>query len=602
MKKIIFSLYLLLLNQAFAFNLKEGYDIALKNDMETQIKVNNIDTIKYDIDIAKSLNYPKIDLTGKIETSKKSDSQLTPKSDINHKKEDEYEVKLRQSLYDGNDASNEKKIQKARYKSAKYYLNESKNNLALKYIEAYINMLKQKDTLNLYMESYAASRDIYNKVTKKLLKGFGTKLEYEKAKGDFEESIVNLNIQKINYRNAFENLKLYIQKDFDTNELMKPIFYFDLPNTLDKAINEAYENHPSMLVSKSNVEVSRYEQQRDKKSFHPNIDLISSYKVNSVAHETQDEYNEYKIGVEFSYNLYNGGKDIANNEKSLKNIKEKKYLIQKTKQDISNRLSLAWTNNTLNKQKLKSIKNYVYTKKMILDAMMQEFDLGFQDLSSVLEEHVKYINVKRDLISTSYDLLLSKYKILEAMGTLSNHLENEINNDLIEKKDQLVNEILEDAKYFYNIDKEIRSDENINFKIEGKENITKTIPDELIEKPIKKELIKKEEVKAKSITFKDKFLSAKKEKYTINLALAYSEKSALSFLKKHHIKNNAFAIKFGKTKKMYKIMLGIFETKEEAQKAINNLSSILKKNKPRIEKIEIKQKLYKKYNPQIGVK
>lgn len=617
MKKIInFSIYLLLLNQAYGFNLKDGYDTALNNDMDTQVRQNDLKTIEYDVDISKSLNYPKIDLTGKVETSKRSNNQLTPKNNISHTKTDEYEVKLKQPIYDGNDAFNEKKIQKARYKSAQYYLLESKNSLALKFTQAYIDMLKQKDTLNLYMESYAASKNIYNKVTKKLLKGFGTKLEYEKAKGDLEESIVNLDIQKINYKNAFENLKFYIQKNFDTNELMKPIFYYELPTTLNKAIEEATTNHPSLLVSKNNVLVSRYEQQRDMKSFHPTVDLVSSYKVDNVAHGTADEYNEYKIGVEFTYNLYNGGKDVANNGKALRKIKEKKHLIQKTKQEIKNRLSLAWTSNKLNKQKLKSIKNYVYTKKMILDAMLQEFDLGFQDLSSVLEEHVKYINVKRDLISTSYDLLLSKYRILEAMGTLATNFEQDINSNTLEEKDKLIKEILEDAKYLYNIDKEIKSDENA-IKEEN------TIPQDLIEQPKKEQLKpKKQEIKKKTLkvkkvqqnikenkknkptkdkSFKERFLSAHKKKYTINLALAYSEKSGLNFLKKHKIENNAFALRFGKPKSMYKIMLGIFDTKLEAKKAMSELSSRLKRNQPRVEQIEIKQKLYKKYNSQMGV-
>lgn len=598
-----------LVNQCFAFTLNDGYDLALKNDMDTQIRKNDLKIIKYDIDIASSLNYPKIDIQGKIETSKKSDDQLTPNNNINHTKTDEYEIKLKQAIYDGNDATYEKEMQEARYKSAKYYFFESKNSLALKFTQSYIDMLKQKDILNLYMESYIASKNIYNKITRKLLKGLGTKLEYEKAKGDFEENKVNLDIQRINYKNAYENLKFFTQKEFDTNELMKPLFYYELPNDLNKATTDALLLHPSVLVTKNNVLVSKYEQKRDKKSFHPKVDLVSSYKIDNVAHETNNEYNEYKIGVEFSYNLYNGGKDVANNQKALRKIQEKKHLIQKTKQEIRNRLNLAWTSYKLNQKKLKSIKDYVYTKKMILDAMMQEFDLGFQDLSSVLEEHIKYINVKRDLISTSYDLLLSKYKILEAMGILSSTLDNEANNDPTEEKDALVKKILQDGKYQFNVDNEIKNSEqkvNLN-KIDmpdTKKDIHEAIPKDLIDpevkatpkKPIKIEKkIKKSTIKEPS-NFKDKFFNASKEKYTINLALAYSEKSALQFLKKHNIAHNAFAIKFGKPKQMYKIMLGVFDSKLEALEAINTLSSKLKRNKPRIEKIEKKQKLYKKYN------
>lgn len=43
-------------------------------------------------------------------------------------------------------------------------------------------------------------------------------------------------------------------------------------------------------------------------------------------------------------------------------------------------------------------------------------------------------------------------------------------------------------------------------------------------------------------------------------------------------------------------MYGVFSTKNEALKSLELLPNGLKRNKPRIEKVSIKQKLFHKYN------
>lgn len=109
-------------------------------------------------------------------------------------------------------------------------------------------------------------------------------------------------------------------------------------------------------------------------------------------------------------------------------------------------------------------------------------------------------------------------------------------------------------------------------------------------------LDKKLEKNTKSI-FQEKFLSAPKDYYTLNLATFSVEKSAELFKKDNKKYIDMFAFRFGYDKQYYKVMGGIYKSYAEAKKALKNLPKrILKKNKPRIEKISIKQKLYHKYN------
>lgn len=95
--------------------------------------------------------------------------------------------------------------------------------MALRYVQNYINVLKTNDMLNLSNESYNMSKEMYNKTSRKVEMGYGTKLEYERAKGNLEESSVNLSIDKLSLADATQNLYDNIQEEFDFASLTHPI-------------------------------------------------------------------------------------------------------------------------------------------------------------------------------------------------------------------------------------------------------------------------------------------------------------------------------------------------------------------------------------------
>ena len=315
--------------------------------------------------------------------------------------------------------------------------------MALRYVQNYINVLKTNDMLNLSNESYNMSKEMYNKTSRKVEMGYGTKLEYERAKGNLEESSVNLSIDKLSLADATQNLYDNIQEEFDFASLTHPIFSYNLPNNEDEALRYGFLNHPSVMVSLKNIDVAIFEQKRDLKSFHPDVNLVASYRLNDASYKENytDTSNEYKVGLELVYNLYNGGKDLANNKKLLQTIQEKKILLQKTNQQISNKLSLSWNSYLLNAEKLAKLEKFVKTRKAVLDATYQEFTLGTRDLGSVVDAHLDYISTKRNVISTTYDLLLAHYRILDSIGILSDEILEQKEKEIFEKNDSKIKKI-----------------------------------------------------------------------------------------------------------------------------------------------------------------
>jgi outer membrane protein TolC len=114
----------------------------------------------------------------------------------------------------------------------------------------------------------------------------------------------------------------------------------------------------------------------------------------------------------------------------------------------------------------------------------------------------------------------------------------------------------------------------------------------------KKLLAQKELVFQTDAIFKEKFLQAPKDYYTINITTLSSMDTAGKILEDANITKNSFAFYFGKNKKWVKLMMGVYPTYEEATIALNSLGSLKIKYMPIIEKISSKQILYEKFNEQ----
>jgi adhesin transport system outer membrane protein len=593
--------FLLIANYSIhAFTLQEGFQKSLVNNSEVQVRENELKKIKYDIDIANGLMYPSLDLVGNVNNNRKSTNSYTPQNG-NVISQDEYSLNVTQPLYDGLESAYQQQLQKNRFQSAQYYLKEAQNNLALTYTQNYINALKTKDMLSLSSESYQISEDIYNKTVKKVERGFGTKLEFERAKANLEESGVNLAIDKLSLNDAMQALFNNVQEKFDSNELVKPTFTYNLPHTEEEALSYALVNHPSMLVSFKNVEVAMSEQKRDLKSFHPEVNLVGTYQLNDAAHKEKgvNVSNEYQVGIQLAYNLYNGGKDDASNQKMLQTIKEKKILIQKSNQEISNRLALAWNSYVLNEEKLGRLQQFLKTRRYVLDTTYEEFNLGTKDLGSLIDAHLDYISTKRSMISATYDLLLAHFRVLEATGILSDELLSDKREEIWGKNkidiEQVVKKNTEELTFSYTAleDKNKKQEApKLEYLEENKVNEdllaskTQTAPLTSVEPKIQ----------SKELSFKEVFLSASEDKYSVNMATFSTMENAIRFMKENNITNQSFAFLFGQDEQYYKVMYGVFDTYQEAKEAIQLLSKEIRNNNPRIEPIHIKQNLFKKYN------
>lgn len=111
---------------------------------------------------------------------------------------------------------------------------------------------------------------------------------------------------------------------------------------------------------------------------------------------------------------------------------------------------------------------------------------------------------------------------------------------------------------------------------------------------INKNIVYVENLDSKEISLKDEFFNADSKRYTISAATLRADKhNSLYFFKNNNIKNG-LAYKYGD---YIKIIVGVYNSKDEALKALKNLDDKVKRNKPFVSKIAIHQKNYRQTQP-----
>jgi adhesin transport system outer membrane protein len=121
-----------------------------------------------------------------------------------------------------------------------------------------------------------------------------------------------------------------------------------------------------------------------------------------------------------SWNLYNGGADVAAREKAGIRMLEEADRMINVKRLVNERLRLSWAAKERLAQQVYFLKQHRdYTKKT-LDAYNEEFNLGRRTLLDVLDVENEFYTSRKEYVSARYNEKLANYRVIENVGNLPN--------------------------------------------------------------------------------------------------------------------------------------------------------------------------------------
>ena len=424
--RIIIILFLVTFysKNVFAVSLSEALLQAYKNNPELNAERENIEVSKQDLKISKSEFFPSVTLSGS--KSQEDTDKLTNQSggdatitDVNTKTQS---ITIEQKLFQGFGGIADLEKNKIGLVLAEAKLLKTEQTILLKAIEAYTGLILAKEKLDINRRNVNLLERQVETDQARLEKGKITVADLAQS----ESSLAGAQAKFIEAKNEEMTAKLTYEKVIgpitDINALNKNLnINFEIPNSLNKAIEISKKNNPDLIIVKLEYEQSEKDVKIAKSDLSPSATLsLESSKTDDLS-STYDERDKETITATISWSIFQGGKNTAslNRSKSLKN--RKKLLFDNALKTNDANVASAWANFQSSKSLLDSVRSQVKAAEIANEGITVEYESGLgRSTLDVIQSNSILLNSEINLANFERNYFLAQFKLLQAVGLLNN--------------------------------------------------------------------------------------------------------------------------------------------------------------------------------------
>jgi adhesin transport system outer membrane protein len=364
---------------------------------------------------AKGSWYPVIDLGAGVglEEIKYDD----PARDNTSLTRTETNIRLTENLFEGFATENEITRQQARLDAAGYTSQATANQIALDMVSAYITLQKEQELQKLSIENKLTHERILDQITQRSDAGIGNQVEVDQAKARLALANSNLAAAKNNFSDALTSFHRVLGRMPD-NELIKSTLEYSFPATLEEAINIALLQHPTLRSANADIAQARAQHDAAASSYYPRVDLEIEQTYDENINGIEGQNQNFQAMLRMRYNLYNGGKDSANRDRTASAVQQSSEIRNNTRRQTIENLRYAWDAKQLIGEQLEYVKQQINLTRETLEGYRKQFSLGRRSLLDLLNTEDEYISALRTLVQSESDYSIAEYRILNGMGNL----------------------------------------------------------------------------------------------------------------------------------------------------------------------------------------
>lgn len=423
---------------ASAITLSEVVEKSTQEHPEVRMSIQNREAIRQEWKNAVGSYNPRVDIMLGSGHERSNNPTTRNRSNRNDKDghrslwRNEARLTVNQMIFDGFETDAETCQQRARYESASYTIEETRENIALRTVEAYLNVLKTKDQLELQKENVEIHQTYLNQMKKRATSGTGSQADVRQAQGRLALAEANMLSAQGDYRDAqidFNEIVGMKPKDLKAYATPKS----GLPSDLENAIERAFENSPALKSANADIEAAEKAVEVAKAAFYPRLDLELEAARQHNLDGSEDANNEYSAMTRMRYNVYNGGSDTASKNERKARLAEAKDALQRDKRLVEENVYTTWNELQTAKKRLTPLSSHVNSADQTRTAYKKQFDIGQRSLLDVLDSEVEYVNAKAAHINGKYAVDFAVFELLSHEGTLVGSLTGESTHKVTDK-------------------------------------------------------------------------------------------------------------------------------------------------------------------------
>lgn len=407
-----------------AATLAEAINMAIANHPDVAIAAKDRDAIEHLVDVAKAGYKPTVDFVAgsgyehSNNTSTRTREARTGDDDGDRDMwRSESRLSVVQNLFNGFQTKAQVKQQENRFQSAQYNVLETREIIALRAVEAYLGVMRQRELVALGEENLSNHVAYYNKISERVNSGRGSQADARQAEGRVALAKANLIQAQAELRNAEGD---YIEVIGEApNFPTKTATPFErLPENLESAIAYAFGNHPAIHSAAADIAAAKSSKKEAKCLFCPDINFEGGVSRNRNLDGIHGVNNDATAMIFYRQNLYNGGADKATIEEREERIYQAEAGLEQTRRLVQENVHQAWAALEGAHLRLAPLGEHVAASEASRGAYLDQFDLGQRSLLDLLDSEIEVFNSRTSLINGKYDVDLAAYQLLAHTGDL----------------------------------------------------------------------------------------------------------------------------------------------------------------------------------------
>ena len=425
-KKFFFiSLVISLISQnVFAIDLLQALKLAYTNNPVLNAERENIQVSKEDLNISKSEFLPTVTLSGSKseEDTKKLTDRTGANSSITDVNPKSQSVVIEQKIFKGFAGIAGLQKSKIGLVLADAKLLKVEQEVLYSAIEAYSGLVFANEKLQINETNLNLLERQVETDQARLERGQITLADLAQS----ESSFAGAQAKFIQAKNETVTAKLEYEKIIgpitDLDSLSKKLdFDLNIPESLNNAIEISKINSPDLIIARLDYEQSEKDVLIARADLSPSATIsLSSTKTDDLS-SSYDESEKEIAKATISWPIFKGGKNTAslNRSKNLQN--RKKLLLDHAIRMNDTNVATAWSSLQSSRSLLNSVTLQVRAAEIANEGITVEYESGLgRSTLDVIQSNSLLLSSKISMAESERNYLLSQFKLLQAVGNLSN--------------------------------------------------------------------------------------------------------------------------------------------------------------------------------------
>ena len=404
------------LSVANGTTISEAVNQTIRTNPDILIDANRKLSIDEAVKQAEGGYYPKIDfnLGYGNEWSKNITTRLRSGGDDSLIRR-ESGLTLSQMIYDGSATRSEVERQQARLSSASRKVNGTSQQIGLRAVEAYLNVLRRSELLKLAQANLEVHEKTFTQIKIRSEGGIGRKADLDQAQSRLSLSQANVASAEANLResNIAYNRVVGVMPDV----LVKPEVA-EAPASVDEALNVSLESNPILRSAMADIEAAQAQNRTAESLLKPRLHLELGTSFNNDLDGVNYKNNDAYAMLRMRYNLFNGGSDVAKIAETTIQIQEATEVFHRTQRQVEESLRLSWNSMVTAQDRLPKLKATAEAAARTRDGYAQQFNLGQRTLLDLLDSENELYIGRSNYLDAQYIDLFSRYRLMADMGKL----------------------------------------------------------------------------------------------------------------------------------------------------------------------------------------